>query len=72
MHNIFYETHSLIIQKYSIEDLEVNFMVHIFIERLILKQELECVQPILFVCIVKYCLAKALTDIHIFTKTKNL
>lgn len=27
MHNIFYETNSLIIQKYSIEDLEVNFMV---------------------------------------------
>lgn len=55
MHNVFYETNSLIIQKYSIEDLEVNFMVHIFIERFILKQELECLQPILFVCLVKYC-----------------
>lgn len=54
MHNIFYETNSLIIQKYSIEDLEVNFMVHIFIERFILKQGLECLQPILFVCIVKF------------------
>lgn len=72
MHNIFYETNSLIIQKYSIEDLEVNFMVHIFIERFILKQELECLQPILFAGFVEYCFAKALTDIHIFTKTKKL